>query len=71
MNIKSLGLLNQGEVVEYTGDFLFDSVESVTAFRNENLGSSVLMDDAGAIYLMIINEYHLKAEAMTEGLDKH
>ena len=60
MKIKPLGLLNQGKLVEYSGDFLFDTIESVKAFRKENLGSSLVVDEEGARYFMLINEGFLK-----------
>ena len=60
MKIMPLGLLNQGKIIEYSGNFVFDIIESVKAFRNENLGSSLVMDDEGAKYLMLINEGFLR-----------
>ena len=60
MRIIPLGKLDEGKLVEYSGDFLFGTVESVIAFKKENSGSSIVMDEEGVGYFMMINEGFLK-----------
>jgi len=60
MKLIPLGKLDEGKFVEYSGDFLFDTIESVIVFRKENSGSSLVMDNEGVGYLMLINEGLLK-----------
>ena len=51
MKIKPLGLLNQGKLVEYSGDFPIDTIDSLREFGRVNSGSILIFDDEGAEYL--------------------
>lgn len=51
MKISHLGLLNNGEVVDYTGDFLIDTVKGVQEFTRVNSGNVIVFDQKGIEYL--------------------
>lgn len=60
MRLRPLGLLNQGKIVECTGDFLIDSINGLAYFKEIKKGSSIILDNEGAGYLMLMNESFLE-----------